>query len=71
MHNIMGNSAQGVGYGCQMADLVATWRHAWSATQGTTDPLAPFGVVTLAPGGDEGGKVGEIVFGGGSEGGRE
>ena len=56
MHNIMGNSAQGVGYGCQMADLVRTWRGAWSQTAGTTRALAPFGVVTLAAGGDEGGK---------------
>eukprot|EP01047_Picozoa_sp_COSAG01_P035616 COSAG01_NODE_2744_length_7150_cov_5.435116_4_plen_86_part_00 len=55
MHNIMGNSAQGLGYGCQMVDLVSTWRRAWSRTAGTTDPQAPFGVVTLAAGGGEGG----------------
>lgn len=56
MHGVMGNSQQGVGYGCQMPALVAEWRKHWSVTAGTTDPLAPFGVVTLAPGGDEGGK---------------
>eukprot|EP01050_Picozoa_sp_SAG11_P051276 SAG11_NODE_29058_length_315_cov_0.546296_1_plen_96_part_10 len=43
MHNIVGNSAQGVGYGCQMVDLVATWRQPWSKVEGTTDPLAWFG----------------------------
>ena len=43
MHNIMGNSAQHVGYGCQMVDLVATWRQSWSKVEGTTDPLAWFG----------------------------
>ena len=43
MHNIMGNSGQGVGYGCQMVDLVATWRQSWSKVEGTTHPLAWFG----------------------------
>jgi hypothetical protein len=28
--------------------MVADWRAVWSATPGTTDPLAPFGVATLA-----------------------
>jgi hypothetical protein len=51
----MGNSAAGVGYGCQMPAMVALWRKHWSATAGTTDPMAPFGVVTLASGGSEGG----------------
>ena len=55
-HGTMGNSAQKVGYGCQMPALVALWRKQWSATPGTTDPLAPFGVVTLASGGSEGGS---------------
>ena len=54
-NGVMGNSAQGVGYGCEMPALVRVWRAAWSATPGTTDPLAPFGVVTLAAGGSEGG----------------
>merc|ERR1712185_479649 len=50
----MGNSARGVGYGCQLPAMVAEWRRLWSAVPGTTDPLAPFGVVTLAAGGSEG-----------------
>jgi len=29
--------------------LVALWREKWSAQPNTTDPLAPFGVVTLYP----------------------
>ena len=49
----MGNSATQCGYGCQMPSMVAAWRRQWSE-QGTTDPLAPFGVVTLAAGGSEG-----------------
>ena len=54
-HGIMGNSAQKTGYGCQMPLLVSHWRQAWAAASGT-DPMAPFGVVTLAAGGDEGGN---------------
>lgn len=37
-----------------MATLVSSWRKVWSATPGTTDPLAPFGIVSLADGTDEG-----------------
>jgi sialate O-acetylesterase len=55
-HGVMGNSAQGVGYGCQLPALVRLWRAEWSRTAGTTEPLAPFGVVTLASGGSEGGS---------------
>jgi hypothetical protein len=55
MHGVMGNSAQGIGYGCQMVDLVSVWREHWSAEPNTTDPHAPFGVVTIAAGTDEGG----------------
>ena len=50
----MGNSAAKIGYGCQLPAMVAEWRRLWSATAGTTDPLAPFGVVSLAAGGSEG-----------------
>ena len=38
----------------QLPAMVADWRAVWSATPGTTDPLAPFGVATLAAGGSEG-----------------
>jgi len=38
-----------------MPVLVREWRALWSETPGTTDPNAPFGVVTLASSGSEGG----------------
>ena len=38
-----------------MRQLINGWRAAWSKVPGTTDPLAPFGVVTLASSGSEGG----------------
>ena len=50
-----GNSIANVGYGCEQRQLVAGWRQAWSKVPGTTDPLAPFGIVTLASSGTEGG----------------
>ena len=37
-----------------MAKLVASWRKVWSAVPGTPDPTAPFGIVSLADGTDEG-----------------
>lgn len=55
MHNTKGNVLANVGYGCEMADLVAGWRARWSRITGTTDPMAPFGIVTLASSGSEGG----------------
>ena len=55
MGNIKGNSDAGVGYSCLMRELIKGYRAAWSATPGTTDPLAPFGVVALPTGGSEGG----------------
>jgi sialate O-acetylesterase len=55
-NGVMGNSLQGIGYGCQLPTMVKLWRSAWSKTVGTTDPVAPFGVVTLASGGSEGGS---------------
>jgi hypothetical protein len=55
MGNVKGNSAANVGYSCLMRELIKGYRAAWSATPGTTDPLAPFGVVSLPSGGSEGG----------------
>jgi hypothetical protein len=55
-HGTMGNSALKTGYGCQMPAMVDLWRKTWSAEPGTTDPLAPFGIITLASGGSEGGS---------------
>eukprot|EP00937_MAST-01D_sp_MAST-1D-sp2_P001167 g1167.t1 len=55
MHGFFGNSALRTGYSCLMPKLVAEWRRLWSAEPGTTAPDAPFGLVTLAPSGGEGG----------------
>ena len=55
MGAIKGNSIANVGYGCEQRVLVEGWRKIWSTTPGTTDPMAPFGVVTLASSGSEGG----------------
>ena len=49
-----GNSLLGIGYGCSLSALIRGYRALWSAVSGTTDPLVPFGVVTLAAGGSEG-----------------
>jgi hypothetical protein len=50
-----GNVIANTGYACALRQLITGWRAAWSKTPGTTDPLAPFGVVTLASSGSEGG----------------
>ena len=49
-----GNVLDGTGYACVLQHMVADWRAVWSATPGTTDPLAPFFVLDLADGTDEG-----------------
>ena len=49
-----GNVLDHVGYGCMLPNMVQTWRQAWSAVPNTTNPLAPFGVYTLAAGTSEG-----------------
>jgi len=55
MFGTKGNSLANVGYACEQKALVAGWRKVWSETPGTTDPMAPFGIVTLASSGTEGG----------------
>mmetsp|Transcript_21094 Transcript_21094/g.32442 ORF Transcript_21094/g.32442 Transcript_21094/m.32442 type:complete len:669 (-) Transcript_21094:939-2945(-) len=50
-----GNSIADIGYGCETRELIRGWRQIWSETPGTTDPSAPFGIVTLASSGSEGG----------------
>ena len=55
MHGFFGNSAKKSGYSCLAQALVEEWRRLWSAEPGTTSPDAPFGLVTLAPSGTEGG----------------
>jgi sialate O-acetylesterase len=57
MHNYFGNSIRHSGYGCLMKTLVSQWRHLWSSDhESGTDANAPFGFVTLAPSGAEGGS---------------
>ena len=46
----VGNSAEGTGYGCELPAMVRDWRAVWSRVPDTTDPLAPFGIATLAAG---------------------
>jgi hypothetical protein len=50
-----GNSVDGEGYSCSQRVLIEGWRKVWSKTPGTTDAQAPFGIVTLASSGSEGG----------------
>jgi len=50
----MGSSATNIGYGCALPKMIAKYRARWSSTPGTTDPLVPFGIVTLAAGTSEG-----------------
>ena len=54
MHGSPGSSQDSVGYGCMQPRMVEAWREIWSAVDGTTDPVAPFGLVTIAPSGSEG-----------------
>ena len=49
-----GNSVANIGYSCLMHELIKGFRAVWSATPGTTDPLAYFGAVALPSGGSEG-----------------
>jgi hypothetical protein len=50
----MGNTRDRTGYSCMMKALVDSYRAAWSVVPGTTDPLFPIGVVTIADGSEEG-----------------
>ena len=52
--SLHGNYATQSGYACMMPALIASWRAAWSATPGTTDPMAPFGICTLSADDSEG-----------------
>ena len=44
----------GSGYACLLQKQMESWRSAWSVTPGTTSSTAPFGIVQLADGTDEG-----------------
>lgn len=50
----MGSPLAHSGYACEQAVLVASWRKMWSVEPGTTPPLAPFGIATIANSGSEG-----------------
>lgn len=39
-----------------MSAMIASWREHWSAEPHTTDPVAPFGLVTIPDSGSEGGS---------------
>eukprot|EP00039_Didymoeca_costata_P008455 m.112529 g.112529 ORF g.112529 m.112529 type:complete len:672 (-) comp14091_c0_seq2:383-2398(-) len=54
MHEMKGNILNSEGYACMMPKLLSSWRKLFSEN-GDNSPDAPFGVVTLAPGGGEGG----------------
>lgn len=49
-----GSALYGTGYACLFAKFIASVRAAFSFAGGTSDPLLPVGVVTLADGTDEG-----------------
>lgn len=49
-----GNSMGHAGYGCLMPALIQFWRKTWSKEPGTTNPQAPFGIVSLSQADSEG-----------------
>jgi len=49
-----GNSLHGTGYGCMLPTMVSNLRTMFSLVPGTTDPNAPFGIVSIADGTEEG-----------------
>ena len=49
-----GSTTNHTGYACEAANLVRSWRDAFSARPNSTSPNAPFGLVTLAAGTSEG-----------------
>ena len=49
----MGSPLDHTGYSCMLVNMIASWRKYWSATPGTTDPLAPWGEITVHPHGCE------------------
>eukprot|EP00040_Diaphanoeca_grandis_P010747 m.55043 g.55043 ORF g.55043 m.55043 type:complete len:828 (+) comp22015_c0_seq1:144-2627(+) len=54
MGGLKGSSLENLGYSCEQRELIRGWREVWSETPGTTDPMAPFGLVSLASSGAEG-----------------
>ena len=62
MHGDPGSSLKQGGYGCMAWRMVDAWRKVWSRVPGTTSATAPFGLVTIAPGGSEGAGYHLSVF---------
>jgi hypothetical protein len=57
LHGNSGTAKQPAsGYACMMPKLVELFRKTWSAEAGTTDPTAPFGIVSLSAHDSEGAK---------------
>ena len=54
MYEVHGSWLNATGYGCMEPVLINQWRSQWSVVPGTTDPLVPFGLVTLPTGTGEG-----------------
>ena len=54
MGSLFGNSDDSSGYSCEVPKMVDEWRSLFSLEPGTTNPNAPFGLVTLAASGNEG-----------------
>ena len=50
----MGSPLDHSGYACSLAAMIRDWRRYWTYDPGTTDALAPFGLVTIHPQGCEG-----------------
>lgn len=57
-HGLHGNIGAGEqpasGYACMMPKLIELWRREWSRSVNTTDPTAPFGIVSLSSHDSEG-----------------
>lgn len=55
LHGNSGSATQPAsGYACMMPKLVSLWRKEWSRFPNTTDPMAPFGLVSLSAHDSEG-----------------
>eukprot|EP01060_Flectonema_neradi_P030374 TRINITY_DN4390_c0_g1_i3.p1 TRINITY_DN4390_c0_g1~~TRINITY_DN4390_c0_g1_i3.p1 ORF type:complete len:608 (+),score=103.46 TRINITY_DN4390_c0_g1_i3:60-1883(+) len=54
MGELFGNYKRSCGYACEVPHMISEWRQIFSQEPGTTDPNAPFGLVTLASSGGEG-----------------
>ena len=53
---VMGNSKDGVGYGCSLPAMINAWRTVWSGSE-QDQASRLFGIATLAAGGSEGNGI--------------